>query len=237
MIRTLVAATALLAASPAAAAPADPAAALAFAHAWLDPDTINLFSRDALRLKLERCVKSGSWSEEQLAASQPALDVYLTTFLGGLGRVQQQIANKAAQVLSNADLRQLATTFGSPLFRQLRKQVMVGMAQTLVPRLPGCGDESRPIGVSEFGATMAKRLTPAQYKKLAAFAMSPAGQHFNRALPELNPVMLGAMRAEAANAIKTLGGTEEMQDKIRRYPSPFIMDAPPPLPPKLQQTP
>jgi len=233
----LVAAIALLGASPAAAGPADPAAALAFAHAWLAPDTINLFSRDALRLKLERCVKAGSWSEERLAASQPGLDIYLTTFLGGMERVQQQIANKAAQVLCTADLRQLTTTFSSPLFRQLRRQVLAGMAQTLVPRLPGCGDESRPIGVSEFGAAMAKRLTPAQYKKLAAFAMSPAGQHFNRALPELNPVMLGAMREEAANAIKAVGGTEEMQDKLRQYPSPFKLDASPPQPPKLQQTP
>lgn len=228
MIRHVFAAVALLAASPAAAAPADPAAALAFAHAWMDQEAIISFSSDALRLKMERCVKAGTMTQEQLDAVQPGLTLYLTTFLGGLEHVQQKVADKAALIMSTADLRQLATTFSTPLFRQIRKQSLTGMAANLVPRVPGCGDKAQPIAVSEFGATAIKRMTPAQIKLLAAFAMSPAGQHMRVALPQLTPVMMDALREEVANAVKAVGGSQEMQDKVRQMPSPITVGAPPP---------
>jgi hypothetical protein len=138
--------------------------------------------------------------------------------------VQQKVAGKAAQLLSTADLRQITATLTTPLFRQVRRQALAGMAQTLVPRIPGCGDESKPMDVTELGSRALKRVTPAQVAKLRTFMMSPAGQHFNRALAQLMPVLMQAYREEAANAMMVAGGSPEMQDAIRRMPSPITID-------------
>ena len=60
---------------------------------------------------------------EVLGAEQPLLELYLNTFLDGLGRVQDKVAVQAQTLLSNADLATLAQTF-SPILSTATRVAM-----------------------------------------------------------------------------------------------------------------
>jgi|GEM_PF-2618476 len=218
---------ALLVALPLPALAAPSAAARAFAAAWVDQDTVTTVARQSLASKIDTCVKNGMIAPEVLGAEQPLLELYLNTFLDGLGRVQDKVAVQAQTLLSNADLATLAQTFSSPAFRAMRRQVLPGMMTKLVPAIPGCGDDGKPVKLSELSAGALPRMTQPQLMALRRLAISPAGQHFSRAMPQLTATMTAAFRDEVQVAMQAVGASPEAQSRVRAVPSPVIVDAPP----------
>ena len=199
--------------------------AQAFARAWIDPESTADSAHAANQEKLQRCIRAGYMSQQQIDANRSRLALYEKTYVDGLGQVQEKIARGAADLLSTSDLRQIATTFASPAFRQMRKEGLAGMAQTIAPNIPGCGDNSRPMNLTQLGATARKRLRPDEVAKFRTFAFSPAGQHFSAVLPQLTPMMMQAMREDVIHAMEVAGASEAAQNEVRKAPD-LITDNP-----------
>lgn len=226
-MRTVFAIGALFLSVPASAAPGDAVSpGKAFANAWVDRASTISFARQAVQDKLETCLKSGQIAPEVLEAERPLLDLYLETFFGGIERVQDRVADKAQGVLAPADLRALTHTFSTPAFRIMRRQALARMAQKMVPAIPGCGNEGRSVTLGELASGALPHMTPAQMTELRKIVVSPAWQHFNRALPQLMPVLNDAFRDEVAHALRVAGASPDAIQEARTAPSPIVPDPP-----------
>ncbi|WP_353228695.1 hypothetical protein [Novosphingobium sp.] len=229
-MRYLFAAAALMLSSTGQAAEPAASPAQAFAHAWLDRDSTTAFSRLALHDKLQRCVNRGLVEQSRIDAARPKLELYLNTFFDGFDRVEGRVADKAQTVLSANDLRSLAKAFSSAPFRRMRKEALANMSQTIVPAVPGCGDQGKPVAVSQLGANVLAGLRPAEIAQFRALAMSPPLQHFGHVMPQLMAVMMDAYRDDVAHAMQVIGASPAAEQAMRAMPSPIVMDAPPPAP-------
>ena len=231
MMRLWIAAMALVLSGPALAAPEITGPARAFALAWVDREATISFGRQAMDEKLDTCVRRGLIAPDVLAAERPLLDLYMDTFFEGTTRVQDKVAARAQTVLSAADLRVLAQMFATPTFRILRRQVMAGVAPKIVPAIPGCGDQGHQVTVGQLASGAMPHLTPAQKVQMRNLALSPAGQHFAKALPQLMAVLNDAYRDEAQHALQVAGASPEVQSAARAMPAPVVIAPPVPMPP------
>ena len=198
----------------------------AFAAAWIDAESTNSFMRLALKEKLARCVASGTMTQDRVDALRPSYDLYQSTLFAGLGNVREKVAEKAQGLLSAQDLHALARAFSTPVFRSMRKEVLAGVAQKLVPAVPGCGDSGAPLTISQLGAAALPKVRPEEMAQLRALAISPAFQHLNRAMPQLMPVLNQAYRDEGVHALQVVGASTAAQDRMRIMPSPILVDPP-----------
>jgi hypothetical protein len=230
-MRWWIAAAALVMCVPAQAEPAASAPARAFAVAWVDRETTVRFGRLALEQKLATCIKRGMIAPDVLAVERPLLDLYMDTFFEGTARVQDKVAVKAQTLLAPAELRVLAQTFSTPDFRALRLQAVAGMADKIVPAIPGCGDQGHQVTLGQLGAGVIPHMTKAQIASLSKLALSPAGQHFKKVLPQLMATLTEAYRDEVQHALQVTGASPEAQHAARAVASPLVIDPPAPAPP------
>jgi hypothetical protein len=215
-----------LAEPPAATSSTTLSPAQAFSRAWLDKDATISFFQLALNEKLQHCVASGTITQEHLDTVRPRLELYQKSLFDGIGTVQDLVAAKAQMLLSAQDLRWLARTFSTPMFRTMRKDAMGSMSQKLVPAIPGCGDKGKQVTVSQLGAAAVPKLRPAEVAQLRVLIAAPAFQHLNRAMPQLMPVMSDGYRDVVGHALQAIGAPTAVQDKVRNTPSPVVLDPP-----------
>jgi hypothetical protein len=226
-MKNLLVLAVLIVSSPAMAIePAADTAAQAFAHAWIDRDSTISVTKLAMQEKFQHCIASGAMTQEKLDAIRPKLELYQTAVFEGFARVQERVAQKAQELLSDQDLRALARTMASPIFRTMRRDSIASMTQKLVPAIPGCGDDGTPVTLGQLGSSALPHLRPAEIAELRTIVVTPAWQHLVHAMPQLMPVMVQGYRDEVAHALQVVGASQAAQDKARSMPSPVVLDPP-----------
>jgi len=226
MRKWLILAALLVSAPAMGLEPAPRPPALAFAGAWLDQTTAINVTKLALQEKFAHCLARGMMTQDKLDAIRPKLEFYQTTVFEGFGHVQDRVALKAQELLSDQDLRVLARTLASPMFRNMRRESTASMTQRLVPAIPGCGDDGTPVTLGQLGTAALPHLRPAEIAELRTLMSTPAWQHLMHAMPQLMPVVVAGYRDEVAHALQVVGASQAVQDKARAMPSPVILDPP-----------